>query len=376
MSHRLKGWLRERLSLDRVHPFFKKQLEKPLPPNVGWFHTLGSLSLFLFVSQALTGMLLLVYYRPTVEEAFESVKFITTKAHMGWLYRQLHAWGGNLAVFIVFLHMLRTFLTGSYKKPREVTWVLGALLFFSTLIFGFTGYLLPWNQLSYWATTVGTEVAASIPFMGEGMKTLLRGGATVSAETLSRFFVVHVVALPWLCFFLILLHLFLVRLQGVATMDRVGEEKENRSGTRIPFFPHHVLKEAVVFFLLLGALVTLSILAPFELGEKANPFETPRGIRPDWYFLAAYQALKYFPEVVGIFVILLGVFLVIAWPFLDRSRERHPLKRPVALTIGIFAVLSLLILGVMGFFSETRIHLFGRAYEVDIYGIPHGVGKE
>src|SRR3989338_2726320 len=185
---KIKQWFEARFDLNKLKEPLEYQLKKPLPKNITWFHTLGSMSLFLFVSQVLTGILLLVYYRPTVDEAFESVKFIMTKAYMGWLYRQIHAWGANLMVLIVFLHMLRTFITGSYKKPREFTWILGVVLFLLTLIFGFTGYLLPWNQLAYWATTVGTEVAGSIPVVGEWIKTLLRGGSNVGGETLSRFF--------------------------------------------------------------------------------------------------------------------------------------------------------------------------------------------
>lgn len=373
LRNRLEPWFRERFDLEKLGGALRKQLEKPLPKNIGWFHTLGSMSLFLFVSQVLTGILLLVYYRATVQEAFESVKFIMTKAYMGWLYRQIHAWGANLMVIIVFLHMLRTFFTGSFKKPRELTWIFGAALFILTLVFGFTGYLLPWNQLAYWATTVGTEVAGAIPLVGGGIKTLLRGGTGVGGETLSRFFVVHVIILPWTLFAMVAIHLFLVRLQGIATLDRVGTEKEIPKGGGTPFFPHHVLKEGVVFFLLLGVLITLSILTPFDLGEKADPLQTPHAIKPEWYFLPMYQVLKYFPKLVGIFIVTLAPLLLFLWPFLDRSPERHPFKRPVSVTIGVLALLSLLILGMMGHWAETRRHFFRKDFEFDIYGIPHEI---
>lgn len=367
----LRRWLAERFDLEQIKGPLQAQIEKPLPKNVSWFHTFGSMSLFLFVSQVLTGILLLVYYRPTPGEAFESVKFIMTKATMGWLYRQIHAWGANLMVIIVFLHMLRTFVTGSYKKPRELTWVFGVMLFILTLVFGFTGYLLPWNQLAYWATTVGTEVAGAIPGAGEWIKTLLRGGESVSGETLSRFFVVHVIVLPWAVFFIVLFHLVLVRFQGIATLEPVGQEKKPKPGEGIPFFPHHVTKEGMVFYLLLGLLVTLAILAPFELGEKADPLQTPFAIKPEWYFLPMYQVIKYFPKLVGIFIVSLAPLFLFIWPFIDRSKERHPLKRPVAMTIGILVVLSLLVLGMMGYLSESKKTFFGRTYEFDIYGVPH-----
>ena len=369
----LDRWLRQRFDVDKLKKPLQKQLTKPLPENITWFHTLGSMSLFLFVSQVLTGILLLVYYRPTVHDAFESVKFIMTTAYMGWMYRQIHAWGANLMIIVVFFHMLRTFVTGSYKKPREITWVLGVLLFLMTLIFGFTGYLLPWNQLAYWATTVGTEVAGAVPVIGPPIKILLRGGTAVGGETISRFFVVHVIILPWALFLILSAHLFLVRYQGISTMDRVGDEKEPTEKDGIPFFPDHVLKEGIVFFILLGLLITLAIFRPFELGEKANPLVTPYAIKPEWYFLPMYHVLKYFPKLVGIFVVSLAPLLLILWPFLDRGLERHPFKRPIAMTIGILTMLSLIIFGLLGHFSETKQRFFGKTYEFDIYGKPHAV---
>ena len=376
MRNYIKQWFARRFDLEGMNKPLQKQLHKPLPKHINWFHTLGSMSLFLFISQVLTGILLLVYYRPTVGEAFESVKFIMTTAHAGWLYRQIHAWGANLMILVVFLHMLRTFLTGSFKKPRELTWVVGVVIFIMTLVFGFTGYLLPWNQLAYWATTVGTEIVGAVPGIGEFIKTLLRGGPSVGSETLSRFFVIHVIVLPWLLFFIVAIHLFLVRYQGIATMDRVGEEKQPREGEGIPFFPHHVLKEGVVFFILLGALITLSIMAPFELGEKADPLSTPHAIKPEWYFLPMYQVIKYFPKLIGIFVTGLAPLLLLVWPFLDKSREKRLWQRPVSMTIGIVTIFSLLFFGMLGHWAETKQTFFGKTYEFDIYGRPHALTTE
>lgn len=367
----IKSWFAERYDVDQIEEAVKGQLEKPLPKNISWFHTLGSMSLFLFVSQVLTGILLLVYYRPTVHDAFESVKFITTTAYMGWLFRQIHAWGANLMIVVVFLHMLRTYITGSYKKQRELTWVLGAALFFITLVFGFTGYLLPWNQLAYWATTVGTEIAGAVPYVGNFVKTLLRGGVAVGGETISRFFVVHVIVLPWVLFFIIVVHLFLVRYQGIATMDPVSPGREPKLKEGVPFFPDHVLKEGIVFFILIGILVTLSVLRPFDLGEKADPLQTPFAIKPEWYFLPMYQMIKYFPKLIGIFITSLGPLLLILLPFLDRGKERNPLKRPISITLGVIGLLLLIGLGMLGALSETKKNFFGKTYEFNIYGIPH-----
>ena len=371
LYQRLRPWLAQRFDVAAVEHFTEHQAHKLLPPRTGFWHTFGSLSLYLFLNQVVTGILLMIYYRPTTNTAFESVRFIMTKAHFGWLIRGLHAWGATLMVLCVLVHMMRTFFMGAYKKPRELTWVLGVFIFGCTVTFGFTGYLLPWNQLSYWATTVGTEITGAIPWAGDYIKYVLRGGEGVTGETLARFYVLHVVILPWVLTMLIATHLFLMRVQGLATMERVGEEKPLEPGTAIPFFPHHVLKEGMFFCGLIGILITLVVLWPVELGEKADPFVTPGGIKPEWYFLSTYQLLKYFPKLLGIFVSLIPPLLLLLWPFLDRTPERHPLKRPFSVSIGILALVLAIAFGVIGHFSESTVTWRGQKYHIDIYGVPH-----
>jgi quinol-cytochrome oxidoreductase complex cytochrome b subunit len=368
---KIQSWLGQRYDIEVAERFVDGQLHKPLPRETGFRHTFGSLSLFLFMNQVVTGILLMVYYRPTTNTAFESIRFIMTKAHFGWLIRGLHAWGATLMILCVLIHMMRTFFMGAYKKPRELTWVLGVFIFGCTVTFGFTGYLLPWNQLSYWATTVGTEISGAIPGVGNYIKLLMRGGEGVSGETLARFYVLHVVVLPWVLTMLIATHLFLMRVQGLATLERVGEEKPIDKKLAVPFFPDHVLKEGVVFCLLIGVLVTLIVLWPVELGVKADPFVTPEGIKPEWYFLSTYQLLKYFPKLLGILVSLIPPLLLLLWPFLDRSPERNPRKRPVAVTIGIVGLFLAIVFGIVGELSERHVTFRGQHYFIDIKGIPH-----
>lgn len=377
IKQNIKRWFEERFDMKQVKGAFDKQLRKPLPGHINWFYTLGSMALFFFASQVLTGILLLIYYRPTINEAFESVKYIMTTPYMGWLYRQLHAWGGNLMIIVVFLHMIRTFVVGSYKKPRELTWISGVILLFLTMTFGFTGYLLPWNQLAYWATTVGTEVAGAIPVIGDSIKTLLRGGDAVGSETLSRFFVIHVIILPWIMTFFVFFHLFLVRYFGISPVTPVGSDETIKEGEGVPFYPNHVLKETIVFLFLLGVMITLSILMPFELGEKADPLQTPHAIKPEWYFLPMYQLLKYFPKMIGIlFIVILAPIVLLFWPFFDRSKARRPLRRPISMGVGICALLTILVLGVLGHLSETKQTFFGKTYEFDIYGVPKRISDD
>lgn len=363
-------WLSDRLPMDDIKHIANKQASKPLPPHTSWFHTFGSLTLFLLANQIITGILLMIYYRPHPDHAFESVKYITTKAAFGWLIRGLHAWGATLMLIMMLFHMIRTFFMGSFKKPREMTWIVGAALFFLTLTFGFTGYLLPWNQLSYWATTIGTEIAGSVPFVGDSIKRLLLGGEAIGTETLARFYVMHVIVLPWVIVGMVSVHLFLMRVQGLATMDRVGEEIKPDEKTGIPFFPHHVLKELVIFSIFFGAVISIVVLFPPELGEKADPFNTPAGIKPEWYFLPTYQLLKYFPKLLGLFISTLPSLLLLFWPLLDRTPERRPSKRKLSTAIGIFAIILAVVMGFLGYMSEREVNMFGQKYHINHYGVP------
>jgi quinol-cytochrome oxidoreductase complex cytochrome b subunit len=370
----LSRWFHQRYPVPEIAKAIKKQAYKLLPPHVAWLHTFGGMLLFLTVHQITTGILLMVYYRPSPEDAYESVRFLMTQASFGWLIRGMHAWGSTLMILLLVCHMLRVFLMGSFKKPRELTWVGGVLLFFLVLCFGFTGYLLPWNQVSYWATTVGTEVAASIPWIGTGISYLLRGGEAVGGETLSRFYVFHVVILPWALVFLVVLHIVMIRMQGLAPLDPVGEGEHPTEAEGVPFSPHHVSRELVIFPLFFAGLLALVILYPPELGEKADPFTTPEGVKPEWYFLPTYQFLKYLPKLLGLALSTVPPILLLIWPFLDRTPARRPSARRISVTIGLGALLVSLLLGILGFVSESEMVFFGQRIHFDIYGMPHLLG--
>jgi quinol-cytochrome oxidoreductase complex cytochrome b subunit len=372
-------WAEERFRYLTVREFLHKQLYKRLPPHTGWMHVFGSLALLTFLSQTVTGILLLLYYRPTLKEAHESIQYITGDVPFGWLIRQVHAWGATLMMLAVLLHMTRTYFMASFKKPRELTWIAGVFLFMGTMVFGFTGYLLPWNQLSYWATTVGTEVVGAVPLVGEQLKRLLLGGPAVGQETLSRFFLVHVTLLPWLTVALVTLHLILMRVHNLGTLDDVGQEKPYPPEAGVPFWPVHMAKEAAAAMLCFGVLFTLAVLSPWDIGPPANPLETPVGIKPEWYFLPTYQLLKYLTGPIGklIGILLSGVpfLLLFLWPFVERGPGRHPRKRRWAVRLGIVAVSLAVLLGVLGHLSETTIHIAGGTIEIDMYGVPHVAGR-
>lgn len=212
MTEKIVSWLDERLGLTAI---FNVVLDRKVP-KVNWWFTLGSASLFLFAMQAVTGIFLSMYYVPDPNTAYDSVQYIMTGVAYGWLIRGIHHWGATLMVVVVALHMLRTYYFAAYKFPRELTWLTGVVLLLSTLGMGFTGYLLPWNQRAYWATTVGTQIAGTVPFIGPFITRILRGGTDLSALTLARFFSAHIWIIPAVITLMIGVHIYLVIRIGIA----------------------------------------------------------------------------------------------------------------------------------------------------------------
>ena len=321
----LRPWYQERFG-----DFFSHLVEKKKVPRHGhtlWYY-LGGMTLFLYFIQVATGILLLLYYRPSPGEAFESVQFIMTRVRFGWLIRGLHAWAGNLLILTAMLHMFSTYFLKAYRPPRELTWVSGCLLFFLFLGFGFSGYLLPWNELAFFATKVGTEMMAAVPVIGHWMLTVFRGGEQVTGATLTRFFGFHVAILPLLTTAVLANHLFFVQHFGMSVPAAVERSGETRAP--MPFFPNFLLRDLIGWYIALGVLAALAAFDPWELGVKADPFApTPAGIRPEWYFLFMFQTLKLLPakllwiegEQFGVLVFGAAATLWVLVPFLDRNPE-------------------------------------------------------
>lgn len=350
-KNKLIQWVQERYHIEPFTDLVAKK-EVPVHKHSVWYY-FGGITLFLFIIQVITGILLLFYYKPTANTAFDSVKFIMTRVEFGWLVRSIHAWSANLMVFTVFVHMFSTFFLKAYRRPRELTWVTGVFLFFLTLGTGFTGYLLPWNELSFFATKVGTQIAGSVPFAGGFLRTILRGGEEVSDATLGRFFGFHIIVLP-LCIFAVLgLHLVFVQLQGMSEPLSVKDRKEKKS---IPFFPNFLLRDILAWTLALGVLASLAVYLPAELGKKVDPFApTPVGIKPEWYFLWMFQALKIIPakififdgEVVGILGFGLMGLALLALPFID-IWSRKEKRSPIFTFLGIFMVIFIVAMTAWG----------------------------
>ncbi|HKL26093.1 MAG TPA: cytochrome bc complex cytochrome b subunit [Desulfuromonadales bacterium] len=337
-----------------------------LPRRVNIWYTLGSVVLTLFIVQILTGILLLIYYVPDAEKAFQSVQYITDDVAFGWLFRMLHAVGANVIIIALLLHMLSVLFMAAYKGRRELTWLSGFILFNLALILCLTGYLLPWSQLSFWATTVATDVPGAIPVVGDLLVEFLRGGETVNNLTLGRFFALHVVGLPLVLLALIGFHLFCVKRRGISTPP-FGEEyqqeellpffehEEHPGGT--PFFPNYVVKDAAVICFFLAFMLAIVFYAPGlffppSAFEPADPFVTPPGIKPEWYFLWAYQTLKIFPsEIIGLGVQIIFMTFLALLPFIDRGAERRPAKRPIFLTCFVLGILLFVGISIWGHYS-------------------------
>lgn len=358
-SRGLRGWIDKRYQLTPLFEFLRHK-EVPLGSHwMGWYY-LGGVTMFFFIVQVITGVLLLMYFQPGEATAYESIRFLTTKVPFGWLIRSIHSWSAHLMIISLVLHMFSTMMLKAYRPPREITWVSGYLLFLLTLGFGFSGYLLPWNKLAYFATTVGTNIVRSVPLLGDWLLEVLRGGQDVTINTLYRFFAAHVVILPLAFVGLIGLHLLLIQRQGMA--PPVGATHAPRG---MKFFPSFALRDLLLWLACLMLLISLAVFLPYgpgipgmdwELGEKADPFAPAYpGIKPEWYFLWEYQLLKEFPPhlfrlegpQVCLFVIaiLLGIWAIIPW--LDRRAYRN-IASPAFSDFGWGAILFLTYLTLMG----------------------------
>ncbi|MGD0900297.1 MAG: cytochrome bc complex cytochrome b subunit, partial [Thermoguttaceae bacterium] len=314
------GWLRQRIDWQPLAGLLAK---KTVPIHRhSWIYLLGGAAMFLFALQAATGCLLMLYYQPAETTAYESVREITTRVPYGWFIRSIHVWGATFFIATAAIHFVTVLFTRAYRKPRELTWVSGILMWFIALTFGFSGYLLPWNELAYYATRVGTEIPNALPGLGEFVVHLMRGGEQVTGATLTRFYAVHVAVLPLALGALLAAHLLLIQVQGLSLpLGMTSREVRDQR----PFFSEFLLIDFCVWLLLFGAIASLAVLLPAELGEKADLLKpAPVGIKPEWYFLFLFKTLKMVPEALGVAMFALGALFFFALPFLDRkaSRER------------------------------------------------------
>jgi ubiquinol-cytochrome c reductase cytochrome b subunit len=360
----LYGWFQDRLNVETL---WRALFARKIPFGVNLLYTLGFVSLALFLVQVLTGSILALYYSASPDHAYDSIEYLMTEVPFGPLIRGIHHWGASAMVVVVVLHMLVTFGMGAYKYPREVTWWAGIALFAITFAFGFTGYLLPWDEKAYWATTVGTNMAGTVPIIGGFIEGVLRGGSQLGALTLTRFFAFHVLVLPMLLMGFVAVHLFLVVWQGVSVPpglwdSAIARFRGPRASPKAPeteieyhavyeefktrgrrFFPDLVVEDALVSALVILIVIAFAVLFGTPLEGQADPTNTGYVPRPEWYFLFLFELLKYFPgslEWVGV-VVLPGLFFVFLFllPLLDRGPRRLPRYRPISTAIATLSVI-------------------------------------
>jgi quinol-cytochrome oxidoreductase complex cytochrome b subunit len=332
-----------------VNEAFRKMLRYRVAPHVGWRHALGGVTYLLFLVLIVTGVLLALYYRPSAQEAYPSIQHIVSNVSFGWLIRDVHVWAANLIVIAMLAHMAQVLYDAAYKPPRETNWLVGLLLLFVVLAFGATGYLLPWDQWAYWTVTEVMTAVGRFPVLGGFAAAALMGDEIVSGATLSRFFSLHVVVLPWLSLALLLYHFTLVRRRGIAPPIDEGLEQDapwrlsakmstkeiellDQVGT--PFFPNHILRTLIVSTFTLAVLVSLAALYPRPIAEAANAYVLPDGLVSTWVPVDVSLALIRFigPWGFALFWVL-GASLVLI-PLFDRGPERRPSKRPAVMILG------------------------------------------
>jgi ubiquinol-cytochrome c reductase cytochrome b subunit len=340
-TQRIVDWFDERIPVKQAWKF----LNKPVPKDLNFLFSLGSCALFLMVLQIATGVFLAVYYVPTPDHAYDSIKYIENQVYFGKFVRGIHHWGASLLIIVMILHILRVFFWGSFKKPRELTWIFGVGILLVVASFAFTGSLLPWDQKAYWETEVGTRIAGSAPIIGQYILLLMRGGKALGALTLSRFFSVHILFLPAALFIVLGFHLYLIRKLGISGSWNLKEETPENS---VPFIPYQVAKDLIAMVVVFIIFLAVVYKLPVPMDRIADPTDLSYVPRPEWYFLFLYEMLKFFPgntEYIGTIVIPgLGVLILFLIPFLDRKTERNPMKR---LAFVIPGILVLTIIGIL-----------------------------
>ena len=322
-------WLDERLPLFSM--LRREYIEYPTPRNVNYFWSFGAIATLILLLMIATGLLLAMQYTAHVDMAFSSVQRIMRDVNYGWLLRTIHMNGASMFFFAVYIHLYRGMYYGSYKKPRELLWILGVLIFLLMMATAFTGYVLPWGQMSYWAATVITNLFSAIPWIGEEVVQFLWGGFSVDNPTLNRFFVLHFL-LPFVIVGVVVLHVAALHVPGSNNPDGIDVKAKRDT---LPFHPYITSKDSLALLAFAFGYAVIVFYAPNFLNHPdnaipANPLSTPEHIVPEWYFLPFYAILRAIPnKLLGVIALFGGVAILFFLPFLDRSKVRSCRYRPV-----------------------------------------------
>jgi quinol-cytochrome oxidoreductase complex cytochrome b subunit len=331
----IKAWFHERLPISQAD--LRELTNEPVPNHLKrWWFCLGGTPAYLFVVQIVTGILLAFYYQPSASTAYESVSNITHNVAYGWYFRSVHKWGATLMIAAVILHQMRVYFTGAYRKPREINWMIGMCLLLCTLLIGFTGYSLVYEQLSFWGATVAANISDTVPFVGPLAKRMLLAGDSYNANTLPRFYILHAALLPVTLILLLMVHIGILRLQGVTEFQ--FEDEPPGAPKEFNFFPDHFYTELIIGLVLMIVLSVMATVLPATMGPRADPLITPEEIKPEWFFYVSFRWLKLFS---GTFAVLSSgfiVFVMFIWPFIDSFIRRKTRFTEASVWIGIVGV--------------------------------------
>lgn len=348
MSRRLLSFIEDRIELAPLKSWVAHK-NVPQHKHSFWYY-FGGLALFILTVQLITGILLAFYYSPNPVNANESVRYIMEKVHYGWLIRSIHFWGANFLIAVVLVHMFSAYFMKAYRKPREIMWIVGVLLLGIVLAFAFTGYLLPWTTLSYFATKVGVNMPTIIPGIGNFVSRIMQGGEDVGAATLTRMFTLHTVILPMLALVLVTFHVLLSQVFGSSVpLSQAGCDNETK------FFPNFLLRDAAVWAGCFAVILAFVTVFPANLSAKVNPvMPAPAGIKPEWYFLFVFQTLRTFPEMAGMGALTLGGMIWMLVPFLDRKSSRGE-KSTFFTLFGVAVIAYTIVMTVLAYLT-TEVH--------------------
>jgi quinol-cytochrome oxidoreductase complex cytochrome b subunit len=336
---RIADWVHERIPVSSET--LAELTNEPVPNHLKrWWFCLGGTPAYLFVVQIVTGILLAMYYQPAPGTAYESIRYITDEATFGWFLRSMHKWAATLMIAAMILHQMRVYFTGAYRRPRELNWMIGMALLMTTLLTGFTGYSLVFEQLSYWGATVAANISDAAPVIGPLGKQMLLGGDEYNERTLSRFYILHAAILPTTIVLLVICHIAQVRMHGVTEFT---EPRDEPAGPRhFNFFPDHMLTELIIGLVLMIVLCALATVLPATMGPKADPLTTPEVIKPEWFFYVSFRWLKLFSLS---FAVISSGFIVAAmfvWPWIDKVLRRLTGIEEISVYIGIVATALLI----------------------------------
>jgi quinol-cytochrome oxidoreductase complex cytochrome b subunit len=335
---KISQWLAERIPINTVQ--LRELTNEPVPNHLKrWWFALGGTPAYLFVVQIVTGILLAFYYQASPTTAYESVDYITNEAAFGWYLRSVHKWAATLMIAAVILHQMRVYFTAAYRRPRELNWVIGMALLCCTLLTGFTGYSLVFEQLSFWGATVAANISDAVPFVGGFIKQMLLGGESYNDRTLSRFYILHAAVLPTTIILLVAIHIAFIRMHGVTELR--FEDEDPKQSKHFNFFPDHMMTELIIGLVLMILLSALATLLPATMGPKADPFTTPEVIKPEWFFYVSFRWLKLFSLTFAVISTGFIVATMFLWPWIDAFLRRVTGKEDISVYIGIAATFVL-----------------------------------